>query len=58
MKTLAALALFSALFACGKKVRSQTEPDVKASSSSTIRLEQWSGRSDYIDTGWQVKSQP
>jgi uncharacterized protein YceK len=43
---------------CGKTWRSKTEPASKSNQATSINLDQWSGRSDYIDTRWQVKSQP
>lgn len=46
------------LVSCGKTWRSKAEPDKKSTPTKASQLDQWSGRSDYLDTGWQVKSQP
>lgn len=44
------------LTSCGKKRHSRpvTPPEV----SPTISLEQWTGRTDYTESTWQIKSQP
>lgn len=58
MKTLMLLLSLSNLVACGKTWRSKAEPATQSNEVKSGRLDQWSGRSDYIDTRWQVKSQP
>jgi len=58
MKKFALFIMLLALASCGKTWRSKTEPDRKTTPRKAGQLDQWSGRSDYLDTGWQVKSQP
>lgn len=58
MRMLALLITLTSLVACGKISRTKTEPETQSSTSLSKQLDQWSGRSDYIDTRWQVKSQP
>jgi uncharacterized protein YceK len=58
MKILTLVLMMLALSSCGKTWRSKTEPNTKSTPKKAGQLEQWSGRSDYLDTGWQVKSQP
>jgi hypothetical protein len=55
---LALLLTLTSLVACGKIPRDKTEPEAQSSTSTSIQLDQWSGRSDYFDTRWQVKTQP
>lgn len=58
MKTLMLLITLTNLVACGKTWRSKAEPATKSKEAGSNGLDQWSGRNDYIDTRWQVKSQP
>ncbi len=58
MKAVMLLILLVNLSACGKTWRSKAEPATQSQVAKSSRLDQWSGRSDYIDTRWQVKSQP
>jgi uncharacterized lipoprotein len=57
---LLALISLNLLSACDKTWRSKTtEPqDQKSEAAAAGNLEQWSGRSDYVDTRWQIKSRP
>lgn len=58
MKILNLVIMLLALASCDKTWRSKAEPDTKSTPKKASQLDQWSGRSDYLDTGWQVKSQP
>lgn len=58
MKMMKLFLMLLVLSSCGKTWRSKAEPDTKSAPKKAGQLDQWSGRSDYIDTGWQVKSQP
>jgi len=59
MKILLLMFGLSFVIGCGKTWRSNAKKEADTPSKSTAgSLDQWSGRSDYIDTRWQVKSQP
>lgn len=58
MKFFKLVLMMLALSSCGKIWRSKAEPETKSTPKKAGQLDQWSGRSDYLDTGWQVKSQP
>jgi len=58
MKMFGLVMMLLTLVSCGKTWRSKAEPHTKSTPRKASQLDQWSGRSDYLDTGWQVKSQP
>jgi hypothetical protein len=58
MKITWLLLSLSFLCACGKILHSKTEPESKPGKAVNIPLDQWSGRSDYVDPRWRIKSQP
>jgi hypothetical protein len=58
MKNLMLVMMLLTLVSCGKTWRSKAEPDTKSTPRKASQLDQWSGRSDYLDRGWQLKSQP
>jgi hypothetical protein len=59
MKALLFILGLSLFFGCGKTWRSNAKKEADPSKRPTASSQdQWSGRSDYIDTRWQVKSQP
>lgn len=57
MKLLTFIACLSFGFACGRAWRSNPNKDT-STKNLPAKLDQWTGRSDYTDTRWQIKSQP
>jgi hypothetical protein len=58
MKMFRLVMMLLTLVSCGKTWRSKTEPAPKTTPGKASQVDQWTGRSDYLDRGWQVKSQP
>ncbi|MDQ3232765.1 MAG: hypothetical protein M3Q07_13190 [Pseudobdellovibrionaceae bacterium] len=58
MKFFLLVLSLSFMMSCGKTWRSKQDKQDTPTKPTPATLDQWSGRSDYIDTRWQVKNPP